>query len=208
MSSKSNVSRIIVVALLSGALFAVPAHAHVALPPREPDQIGRRVVKTLVENFKLVDQDGKPFQFDNQRGKLVLVTFIFTTCPDVCPFLTAKFAAIQRALEESGTNKDLIFVSITTDPERDSSAVLKDYGARFKADFHNWKFLTGSRQDLAKVWKIFGLNVTKTQSGNVQHTTLTTLIDRRGNRRIDYYGDKWQDKQVLKDIQWLGTQKP
>ena len=104
-------------------------------------------------------------------------------------------------------DKDLLLLSITTDPEHDSGAVLKEYGARFKADFRNWKFLRGSRQNLAKVWKIFGLNVTKTQAGDVQHTTLTTLIDRHGNRRVDYFGDKWQDKEVLKDIQWLRTQK-
>ena len=178
------------------------------LPPRAPDQIGRREAKTAVADFKLVDQDGKPFQFSNSRGKIVLATFIFTTCPDVCPFLTAKFAAIQRTLEEKKNDKDLLLLSITTDPEHDSGAVLKEYGARFKADFRNWKFLTGSRQNLAKVWKIFGLNVTKTQAGDVQHTTLTTLIDRSGNRRVDYFGDKWQDKEVLKDIQWLRTQKP
>jgi protein SCO1/2 len=208
MSSKSNISRVIAASLLSATLLTGFALAHVPLPPREPDQIGRREVKTAVANFKLVDQDGNPFQFSNNRGKLALITFIFTTCPDVCPLLTAKFAAIQRTLEKSRNNKDLLFVSITTDPERDTSAVLKDYGARFKADFRNWKFLTGSRPDLAKVWKIFGLSVIKTQSGDVQHTSFTTLIDRQGKRRVDYYGDKWRDKEVLKDIQWLRAQKP
>jgi protein SCO1/2 len=208
MSSKSNARYFVAALVLGAGLLPLAARAHVPLPPRAPEQIGRRETKTAVADFKLVDQDGKPFQLSNSRGKLVLVTFIFTACPDVCPFLTAKFAAMQRTLEESGNNKDLLFVSITTDPQRDSSAVLKEYGARFKADFHNWKFLTGSGQNLAKVWKTFGVNVTKTQAGDIQHTTLTTLIDHRGSRRVDYFGDKWQDKEVLKDIQWLRTQKP
>jgi cytochrome oxidase Cu insertion factor (SCO1/SenC/PrrC family) len=60
---------------------------------------------------------------------------------------------------------------------------------------------------LAKVWKIFRVNVTRTQSGDVNHTALTTLVDRQGKRRVDYYGDKWQDKEILKDIEWLRAQK-
>jgi len=182
------------------------ASAHVPIPPRRPSEIGRREVKTPVADFRLTDQDGKPFQFKNSSGKLVLATFIFTTCPDVCPLLTAKFAAIQRALDENKTN-DYLLLSISTDPERDRAAVLKEYAGRFKADLRNWSFLTGTRQDLANVWNIFRVNVTKTQTGEVNHTTLTTLIDRHGTRRVDYYGDKWQDNEVLKDIQWLRAQK-
>jgi protein SCO1 len=176
------------------------------MPPKEPSEIGRRVVKKAVPEFKLTNLDGKPFKFSSTRGKLVLVTFIFTTCPDVCPLLTAKFAAIQRTLEEKKV-KDYLLLSITTDPERDSSAVLKDYAGGFKADLKHWFFLTGARPELAQVWKIFGVNVTKTESGQVQHTSFTTILDRQGNRRVDYYGDKWQEKEVLKDIEWLGSLK-
>ena len=178
----------------------------VAAPRPGPDRPARG--ENCGRGLPAIDQDGKPFQFSNSRGKVVLASFIFTTCPDVCPFLTSKLAAIQRAVKQTGNDKDLLLLSITTDPERDSSAALKEYGGRFKADFRNWKFLTGSRQNLAKVWKIFGLNVTKTQAGDIQHTTLTTLTDRRGKRRVDYYGDKWQDQEVLKDIQRLRIQKP
>ena len=103
--------------------------------------------------------------------------------------------------------KDYLLLSITTDPERDTAAVLKDYGARFKADFKNWSFLTGTRAELSKVWKIFGVNVTKTDSGQVQHTSFTTLVDRHGKRRVDYYGDKWREKEILKDLEWLRSLK-
>jgi protein SCO1/2 len=207
MISRSKVSRFIAAFLLSASLSPSLASAHVPIPPKHPSEIGRREAKTAVADFKLTDQDGKLFQFKNSRGKLVLATFIFTTCPDVCPLLTAKFAAIQRTLAENKTD-DYLLLSITTDPERDSAAVLKEYAGRFKADLRNWAFLTGTRQDLAKVWNIFSVNVTKNQAGDVNHTTLTLLIDRQGNRRVDYYGDKWQDKVVLKDIQWLRAQKP
>jgi protein SCO1/2 len=207
MISRSKVSRFLAGLFLGVTLSPSTASAHVPIPPRDPGEIGRREVKTPVTDFKLTDQDGKPFQFKNSRGKLVLATFIFTTCPDVCPLLTAKFAAIQRTLDEK-KSKDYLLLSISTDPERDSAVVLKEYAGRFKADLRNWLFLTGTRQDLAMVWKIFRVNVTKTRAGDVNHTTLTTLIDRQGNRRVDYYGDKWQDKEILKDIEWLRSQNP
>jgi len=190
------------------AIAVIPSIAltHIPIPPKQPSEIGRRVVKTAVPDFKLIDQNGKSFQFNSKRGNLVLATFIFTTCPDVCPLFTAKFAAIQRALDEKQI-KDYRLLSITTDPEQDSAAILKDYANRFKADLAHWSFLTGTSADLAKAWKAFGVNVTKTEAGQVFHTALTTLIDRRGIRRVDYYGDKWLDKEVLKDIQWLRSQK-
>jgi protein SCO1 len=206
MSSKSNLKRVIAAVLFGAGLLPSVASSHIPIPPKEPSQIGRQVVKKTVADFKLTDQDGKPFKFSDTRGKLALVTFIFTTCPDVCPLLTAKLAAIQRTLEENKF-RDYFLLSITTDPERDTATALKHYASHFKADFHNWSFLTGSRQEVAKVWKLFGVNVTKNESGQVRHTSLTTLVDHQGNRRVDYYGDKWQEKEVLKDIEWLASVK-
>jgi protein SCO1 len=206
MSSKSNLNRVTAAVLFGAGLLPSVASSHIPIPPKEPSEIGRRVVKKTVADFKLTDQDGKSFNFTSTRGKLVLVTFIFTTCPDVCPLLTAKLAAIQRTLEEKNI-KDYFLLSITTDPERDTTAALKEYAGHFKADFRRWSFLTDSRQEMAKVWTLFGVNVTKNESGQVQHTSLTTLIDRQGNRRVDYYGDKWNEKEVIKDIEWLASVK-
>jgi protein SCO1/2 len=202
MSSKSKISGQFTLALVVTSLLYSVAWSHIPMPPKTPSEIGRREVKIAVPDFKLTDQDGKLFRFAAARGKLVLVTFIFTTCPDVCPLLTAHFAAIERTLNDKQL-KDYFLLSITTDPERDTPAVLRDYGERFKADLKHWSFLTGTRAELTRVWKAFGVNVIKNESGQVQHTTFTTLIDRQGNRRVDYYGDKWQNKEILKDIQWL-----
>jgi len=206
MNLKSKISRLIFTLALGEAFLPGAGFAHIPIPPKEPGEIGRRTVNTPVADFSLTDQDGKTFRLANARGKVLLVTFVFTTCPDVCPLFTANFASIQRMLHEKEV-KDYLLLSITTDPERDTAAVLKDYGARFKADFKNWSFLTGTRAELSKIWKIFGVNVTKTDSGQVQHTSFTTLIDRHGKRHVDYYGDKWREKEILKDLQWLRSLK-
>ena len=197
MNSRSSVSRPLVAATLLMCLFAAPALGHLPLPPKK-GEIGRTAKQSKVPEFTLLDQDGKPFRITSARGKIVLVTFVFTTCPDVCPLLSAKFAAIQRALEERKMN-DYLLLSITTDPGRDTPSALKNYAQGFKADFGHWRFLTGSERDLAKVWQGFGVIVRKS-GGQVQHTALTTLIDRRGIRRIDYYTDKWEAKEILRDI--------
>ena len=206
MSSKSKINKLVIAAWFGVGLNVSLAQAHIPIPPKQPSEAGRRLVKTAVPNFNLIDQNGKPFHFVATRGNVVLATFIFTACPDVCPLLSAKLAAIQRALDERNT-KDYWLLSITTDPERDSAVSLKEYAARFKADLNHWAFLTGSRAELVNGWKAFGVNVTKTESGQIFHTALTTLIDRQGLRRVDYYGDKWLDQEIIKDIQWLGARK-
>lgn len=206
MNFKSKASRWFGALFLGAVLLPAAGFAHIPLPPRESSDIGRRVVDKPVANFQLTDQDGKVFRWADARDKVVLVTFVFTTCPDVCPLFTANFASIQRRLEEKKIT-DYLLLTITTDPERDSAAVLKEYASRFKADFSRWSLLTGTRAELSKVWKLFGVNVLKTDSGQVQHTSFTTLVDRQGRRRVDYYGDKWQEKEVLKDIDWLRAQQ-
>ncbi|MGN6719222.1 MAG: SCO family protein, partial [Candidatus Binatia bacterium] len=114
MSSKSTIRRGIALALLTIGVFSSAAWSHIPIPPKSPAHIGRREVKMSVPDFSLKDQDGKRFRFANVRGQLILITFIFTTCPDVCPLLTANFAAIQQALEEKKI-KDYRLLSITTD---------------------------------------------------------------------------------------------
>jgi protein SCO1/2 len=191
---------------LVAVLTCAPAFAHLPIPPKK-SEIGRRVVDKPVADFVLTDQLGRRFKWADTRGKIVVVNFIYTKCPDVCPLLSAKFAAMQRSLEEQ-KQTDYLLVSITTDPARDNSQTLKSYAALFKADERGWFFLTGSKEALAKVWKEFGVTVRKAPDGEVQHTTLTTVIDRQGVRRVDYYGDKWQEKEVLKDIASLARNQP
>jgi protein SCO1/2 len=202
MNSSWTISAQIMLWLALFGFAASPAWPHIPLPPKK-GEIGRQEVHISVSDFTLTDQENRRFQFANTRGKLVLATFIFTSCPDVCPLFTAKLVALQRALQEK-KRADYWLLSITTDPERDTPAVLKSYATQFRVDFSHWSFLTGSRAELAKVWKIFGVNVRKTSGGQIQHTALTTLIDREGVRRVNYWGDKWVEAEVLKDFSAWG----
>jgi protein SCO1/2 len=90
MSSRWKNGKVVATALLLlTILAAAPAMSHDPGPPKR-GAVGRKAVELPVPDFTLLDQDKRPFHSGSLRGKVVLVTFIYTTCPDVCPLLTAK----------------------------------------------------------------------------------------------------------------------
>ena len=156
-------------------------------------------IETPAPDFVLLNQDNQRFDSKRLRGKVVVLDFIFTTCTDVCPIFTANFAQLQRKLNDR-YRSDLFFISVTTDPEVDSVKVLKAYAQRYGADFNNWAFLTGSEAQLKEVWNGFSIRVIRKGRGLVQHTSLTTVIDREGIRRKNYFGEKWPLRDLERDL--------
>ncbi len=98
------------------------------------------------------------------RGKVVAVTFIYASCPDVCPLLTDKMARVQDELGADFGTK-VAFVSITTGPERDTPGVLKEYAAAFNAELAGWSFLTGEPVMVLEVAHRYGVAVVKGADG-------------------------------------------
>ena len=163
-------------------------------------------IEVPAPDFVLLNQDNQRFDSKRLRGKVVVLDFIFTTCTDVCPIFTANFAQLQRKLNDR-YRSDLFFVSVTTDPEVDSVKVLKAYAQRYGADFNNWAFLTGSEAQLKEVWSGFSIRVIRKGRGLVQHTSLTTVIDREGIRRKNYFGEKWPLRDLERDLLQLLDKK-
>ena len=93
--------------------------------------------------FALTSQDGAPVTLADFRGKVVAVTFIFTMCTTTCPVLTPMMSFVQDQLGADFGAK-IAFVSITVDPERDTTDVLKEYAQAFGANLAGWSFLTGT----------------------------------------------------------------
>jgi protein SCO1 len=195
--------------LLLGLLFLVllpvDLHAHVPGAPREVPPTSA-TPNTKAPEYALLNQEGNRFDSTKLHGKVVVLNFIFTTCTDVCPLFTANLAELQRTLKNEQSN--VFLVSITTDPEVDSPKVLKSYAQRYGADFQNWAFLTGSESQLKQIWKGFDVRVIKKGRGLVQHTSLTTVIDRQGIRRFNFFGEKWPLKDLLRDTSALLEEKP
>ena len=133
------------------------------------------------------------------RGKVVAVTFIFTRCTDTCPVLTPMMSFVQDRLGSDFGTK-IAFVSITVDPERDTPQALKEYGEAFGADFTGWAFVTGSPSAIAAVARRYGVFAAKAENGNVDHTFLTSIIDRRGVLRVQYLGARFDPEEFRLDL--------
>ena len=152
--------------------------------------------------FTLTKQDGKRLAVKDLRGKVLAITFIFASCADTCPLLTAKMAEIQNRLGSNFGGK-VYFVSITVDPERDSPEVLKRYAEAHKANSAGWAFLTGTKAEIRDVAKRYGIFYKKMPRGDVDHTFLTSLVDHNGTLRVQYMGVKFNPDEMLRDLQSL-----
>jgi protein SCO1/2 len=102
-----------------------------------------------VPQFVLRDQDGAELRRDGMRGRVWIANFMFTSCPDVCPLLTAKMSGVRGRLV--GDRADVRYVSFSVDPAHDTPAVLKKYALEHGADLPDWRFLTGPLQQVEQV---------------------------------------------------------
>lgn len=187
---------------LLGAIASVTAGtAQAAAKPEALPTIG------TAPAFTLTAQDERRLSLSDLRGKAVVLTFIYTTCADTCPLLTAKMAALQGRLGADFAQR-VFFVSITVDPERDTPAVLKGYGAAHGAKFDGWAFLTGTPAEIREVAKRYGIFYKKTARGDVDHTFLTSVIDPRGLLRVQYMGVRFEPTELLNDVRSVLAEAP
>jgi protein SCO1/2 len=152
--------------------------------------------------FTLTKQDGKRLSLKELRGKVLAITFIFASCTETCPLLTAKMAGIQDRLGPA-FGPQVFFLSITVDPERDTPAVLKRYADAHKANMAGWAFLTGSPAEIQDVARHYGIYYKKRARGDVDHTFLTSLVDQSGILRVQYVGVRFNPDEMLRDLQSL-----
>jgi len=150
-----------------GAL-AHDAHRHGALPQdngvpalqapggKVPRRLDEREQRRYFTDTNLLDQDGREVRFysDVLRGKIVLISFVYTSCTDICPILMHNLSDVQASLGDR-FGKDVFFVSISVDPEDDTPEELKKYAARYEAK-PGWIFLTGPKKDVDAVVGRFG----------------------------------------------------
>jgi len=132
------------------SLFAgVMALAAVIISARgSVDAQGVRRGANYFPNLPVVTQDGKTLKFydDVIKGKIVLISFIYTNCPDICPLTTARIAQVEDKLGDM-VGRDIFFISMTVDPERDTPERLKEFATAFDAG-PGWLFLTGKPEDI------------------------------------------------------------
>lgn len=135
-------------------------------------------------DFAYQDIDGNEVSMSSLNGKVRLVYFFYTNCPDVCPPTTFMLSQVQDKLkEEDAFGKSVDIVSVTIDPERDTPDVLRKFGDKFKADYAGWKFLRGDEADTADLATKYGLAAIKGPDGFFSHANLIVLVDKKGRMR-------------------------
>jgi protein SCO1/2 len=160
-----------------------------------------------VEDFTLKNYDGDNFQLSQQMGKIVLVFFGYTSCPDVCPTTLAEFKQIQNRLKQHADKVEFVF--ITVDPDRDTPERIGNYLQSFSPSF--WG-LTGSQEILDEVYDLFGVYAEKEETGStsgylVAHTSRIYVLDQGGRLRLTFAYESPVDSmtedllQLLKDTE-------
>ena len=187
-------------AVLLAAVAEVSAHKSIL----QVEFAERRELNVHIDDFALTDQNGERVEFGKLRGRPLVINFMYTSCPDVCPLLTASLKILRDHMKPAEA-RDIRFLSITTDPEIDSPKVLKAYSKRHEADAPNWSWLTGEARELAPVWQGFGVSVQRLAKGLIEHTTLTVVADAQGFMRFAYFGSAPDPEALLKDLRALET---
>lgn len=132
--------------------------------------------------FSLQDPDGKTRTLEDFRGKVVMLFFGFTQCPDVCPTALARAKEVRRLLGADGQRLQVIFVTI--DPERDTAALLKEYTAAFDPSFLGLRGDAAATKRTASEFKAYYEKVPTGASYTMNHSALTYVFDAQGRLRL------------------------
>lgn len=149
------------------------------------------------KEYHLLNQDSVEVVFPKVvEGKIVVVGYIFTNCPDICPLTTNNMRIIQERVNEEGI-ENVVFVTVSFDPEYDTPSVLKEYAEIRKLDTSNWIFLTGDKSVTDQVIKDVGVVAVPSDSTEISedeimyfyvHTDRVAIMDQQGKVRRNYQG--------------------
>jgi len=150
-------------------------------------------------DFELRDQHGTSIRLSDQRGRYVLVTFLYTHCPDVCPVIAANLNTALRTLGPLRSRVRVVAVSV--DPSGDTPRAVRAYARRLRLlpQFH---YLIGPRAKLMRVWRDYGVLAVARNKELVDHAAYTVLVDSAQKRRV-VYDAHVQANEVVHDLRLL-----
>ena len=189
-----NLRRLFLVLAAAGALAISGCER--AAPPHHFNAIDLTGAK-YAQGFNLPDYDGKPRTLADFKGKVAVVFFGYTQCPDACPTTMAELAGILKTLGPDASRIQVVFISV--DPSRDSPALLKNYVTNFRPDF---LALRGDEAQTRAIIKDFKLIVEKVpgktpDSYTIDHTAGTYIFDPQG--RVRLFASQSLDPALLTD---------
>ena len=147
------------------------------------------------QDFRLRDQDGKPVTLRQVRGRVVVLTFMYSTCKDTCPLTATQ---IRGALDD--LDHDVPALAVSVDPVNDTPARAKRFLFQRGLSDDRMRFLLGSRAELAPIWKAYGI---QPQGRAFEHSAYVLLIDRNGRQRIGFPVQQLVPEDLAHDIRRL-----
>jgi protein SCO1/2 len=164
---------------------------------------GRLAIIQMAPDFALTTQGGDTMRLSDFKGKVRLVSFVFTTCSGSCPATTHRMSQVQEELKRRHLNQRVHLLSITLDPARDTPEVLRGYMRLYDADPANWTFLTGAAETIAQTIAAWGMWVKPAANGQLDHPSRVFLVDGQGRIREIYDLNFLKAAWVAEDVQWL-----
>jgi len=189
---------LLLVAVLAGCGSSKAAQTTTA--PKQRFAGGELTPPKTAPPIALHDANGTPVTLAAQRGRYVLVTFIYTHCPDVCPLITKNLNAALRVIGPSA-RKQVRVLAVSVDPVGDTPKAVKAY-AREKHLFPQLQYLIGTRAELRRVWKAWHVLAVESKPDLVDHVAYTALIDSNGKERV-LYDSSVHATQVVHDLRVL-----
>lgn len=158
-------------------------------------------------SFEFVNQNGENITFpDDYKGKYLIMGFIYTNCPDICPLVTQNLIKVQKGLNSPD---DVQFLGLTFDPKRDTPEVLKKYKEVFNLD-KNFDFLTGDSTTVSQFMDSVRVRsqvsfVQEREDGNdvyfMNHSDKIMVVNPRGEVIFEYGGSMTPVKYIIEDLQ-------
>lgn len=154
---------------------------------------------TPAPDFQLTDQNGQTVSLSQYKGKPVVVTFLYTHCPDLCPLTAEKLHQTMLALGPQAQQVGVIAVS--TDPKGDTRAAALSFSQLHRMQDY-WHYLIGTQQQLSPVWSNYNIYVQSGQAGAVDHSLGIYVIDQQGRERA-FFDTSFAPSQLVADLQTL-----
>jgi len=156
--------------------------------------------------FSLIDQSGRRVALADFRGKVVIVTFLFTNCTDVCPVLPQILNRVDQLMSED-ERKQLAYVGISIDPKRDTPAQMRKFMRQHGLSEARWTLLSGSLKELTQAANDYGVVVRPDPRLDFVHNTVFVLIDGKGRLRTEFHGLATPTEEIAKAARGLMAPK-
>jgi protein SCO1/2 len=190
--------------LIAGLLIWMVLAALWGIPRLTPHTFHGTLLQSpsVAHDFTLTSNTGQKVSLSDFRGKLVLLYFGYTFCPDVCPTTLAEISNAMKILGKNADDVQIIMISV--DPERDTPALLAEYVAHFDPRFLG---VTGTPEEIAEIATLYGIFYQKNEGSNatgylVDHTATITVVDQYGHVKLVFpFGTRAKD--MADDLAYL-----